>query len=175
MVKDYFKACEKRFPKFQSELRRISLALRREQIVTMEQLCDLQKSNPEDLLAVRSIGEKSFALIEIVCAEYQFEKHNKKEAASTRNGIPDMTDLTIELTGDSEKSYVKSDIGDCTGSVYALSGGNVDIQSGTPSQEGEFSFTVIAQNTNYHVSKTFQFTIAEYTSPASNPGLLVIL
>ena len=24
MVKDYFKACEKRFPKFQSELRRIS-------------------------------------------------------------------------------------------------------------------------------------------------------
>ncbi len=102
MVKDYFKACEKRFPKFQSELRRISLALRREQIVTMEQLCDLQKSNPEDLLAVRSIGEKSSALIEIVCAEYQFEKHNKKEAASTRNGISAMTDLTIELAGDSE-------------------------------------------------------------------------
>lgn len=74
MLKDYFIACEACFPERRSQLRRLSLALRRERINTMEQLCHLQQTGPDALLALRSIGTKSLDLIEQVCNRYESER-----------------------------------------------------------------------------------------------------
>ena len=71
MVKGYFAACEQAFPAQRAQLRRLSLALRRGGVDTMEQLCALQRAGPKGLLAIRSIGEKSLPLIAAVCARYE--------------------------------------------------------------------------------------------------------
>lgn len=71
MVKAYFTACEQAFPAQRTQLRRLSLALRRSGVERMEQLCALQRAGPKGLLAIRSIGEKSLPLIAAVCARYK--------------------------------------------------------------------------------------------------------
>ena len=71
MVKAYFTACEQAFPAQRTQLRRLSLALRRSGVERMEQLCALQRAGPETLLKIRSIGEKSLPLIAAVCARYE--------------------------------------------------------------------------------------------------------
>lgn len=72
-VKEYFIRCETIFPQWRSGLRRVSLALRRERITTMEQLCRLNQMGPQALLAIRSIGEQRLSLIEAVCRQYEVE------------------------------------------------------------------------------------------------------
>lgn len=74
MVKAYFAACEQAFPAQRTHLRRIALALCRGGVERMEQLCALQRAAPEELLAIRSIGEKSLGLIAQVCARYEENK-----------------------------------------------------------------------------------------------------
>ena len=74
MLNDYFIACEACFPERRPQLRRLSLALRRERISTMEQLCHIQQTGPDALLALRSIGTKSLGLIEQVCTRYESER-----------------------------------------------------------------------------------------------------
>ncbi len=74
MVKDYFARCEGRFPDKQAQLRQVSLALRREQVNTMEQLCRLCRSDPAALSAIGSIGAKRLGLIEQVCREYEADR-----------------------------------------------------------------------------------------------------
>lgn len=71
MIKDYFARCEARFPAQQAQLRQVSLALRREQVNTMEQLCLLFRSDPGALSAIRSIGTKRLGIIEQVCRQYE--------------------------------------------------------------------------------------------------------
>lgn len=71
MVKECFAACEQQFPEQRSELRRISLALRRNGVEEMEQLCRLISQTPQELLRIRSIGEKRLWLIAQVCRQYQ--------------------------------------------------------------------------------------------------------
>ncbi len=67
MLNDYFIACEDCFPERRSQLRR-------ERINTMEQLCHIQQTGPDALLALRSIGTKSLGLIEQVCTRYESER-----------------------------------------------------------------------------------------------------
>ena len=71
MVKAYFTACEQAFPANCTQLRRLSLALRRGGVEHMEQLCAIQRAGPEKLLEIRSIGAKSLPLIAAVCARYE--------------------------------------------------------------------------------------------------------
>lgn len=71
MLKDYFSRCESKFPKQRAQLRQVSLALRREQVSTMEQLCQLFRDAPESLAAIRSIGGKRLIIIEQVCRAYE--------------------------------------------------------------------------------------------------------
>lgn len=71
MVKEYFIAYEQQFPEHRSELRRISLSLRRGGVETMSKLCQMYTGSPERLLQIRSIGEKSIELIGEVCRQYQ--------------------------------------------------------------------------------------------------------
>lgn len=73
MIKDFFAYCEARFPEQRSQLRQVSLALRREQINTMEQLCRLCRDDPGTLTAIRAIGYKRLELIQQVCAQYEHE------------------------------------------------------------------------------------------------------
>ena len=74
MVKAYFIACEQAFPAQRTQLRRLSLALRRGGVEHMEQLCAIQRAGPEKLLEIRSIGAKSLPLIAVVCARYEENK-----------------------------------------------------------------------------------------------------
>ena len=46
MVKAYFTACEQAFPAQRTQLRRLSLALRRGGVERMEQLCAIQRAGP---------------------------------------------------------------------------------------------------------------------------------
>ena len=71
MIKDYFAACEQHFPEQRSELRRISLALCRGGIETMPELCQMYMHEPQRLLEIRSIGEKSIQMIGELCRQYQ--------------------------------------------------------------------------------------------------------
>ncbi len=71
VVKEYFIACEVWFPERKAELRRISLALRREGILTMEDLCARQRASPEQMTKIRDIGEKSAQLIAELCKQYE--------------------------------------------------------------------------------------------------------
>lgn len=71
MIKEYFIACEQQFPEQRSELRRISLALRRSGVLTMPELYQMYLQSPEYLLQIRSIGEKSISLIGEVCRQYE--------------------------------------------------------------------------------------------------------
>lgn len=71
MVKAYFTACEQAFPAQRAQLRRLALALGRDGVERMEQLCALQRAGPERLLELRSIGAKSLPLIAAVCARYE--------------------------------------------------------------------------------------------------------
>ena len=63
MVKEYFISYEQKYPEQRSELRRISLALRRNGIETMPELYQMYRYNQKQLLQIRSIGEKSVQLI----------------------------------------------------------------------------------------------------------------
>ena len=47
MVKAYFTACEQAFPAKRTQLRRLSLVLRRGGVEHMEQLCAIQRAGPE--------------------------------------------------------------------------------------------------------------------------------
>lgn len=87
MVKEYFAACRGAYPEQRAELQRISLALRREGIHTMDQLCALQRAGPDGLLAIRDIGEKSLALIARVCARYETGKA-MAQVGSAADGKP---------------------------------------------------------------------------------------
>ena len=73
MVKEYFIAYEQQFPEQRSELRRISLALRRNGIETMPELYQMYRDNRKQLLQIRSIGEKSVRLIGKLCSVYEME------------------------------------------------------------------------------------------------------
>ena len=73
MVKEYFIAYEQQFPDQRSELRRISLALRRNGIETMPELYQMYRDNRKQLLQIRSIGEKSVRLIGKLCSVYEME------------------------------------------------------------------------------------------------------
>ena len=70
-LKEGFTAWEEKFPGKQAELRRISLSLRREGIVTMEALCQTQRENPEKIIEIRNIGKKSAELIAVICRQYE--------------------------------------------------------------------------------------------------------
>lgn len=74
MVKEYFARCEQRFPQQRAQLRQVSLALRREQISTMDQLCRLCRTAPAMLAEVRSIGTKRLGLIRQVCTQYEADR-----------------------------------------------------------------------------------------------------
>lgn len=71
VVKEYFIACEEWMPEKKTELRRISLALRREGILTMEDLCARQRAAPEEIVKIRGIGEKSALLTQAICRRYE--------------------------------------------------------------------------------------------------------
>ena len=71
VVKDYFIACEERLPERKAELRRISLALRREGILTLEDLCARQRASSAQMTQIRNIGEKSARLIAELCKQYE--------------------------------------------------------------------------------------------------------
>ncbi|MEG0895541.1 MAG: hypothetical protein RSE93_07470 [Oscillospiraceae bacterium] len=78
MVKEYFYACEEKFPEKRSELRRISLALRREGILSMEVLCQMQKQGFPQMAKIRNIGEKATQLILSICEQYEEERRKNK-------------------------------------------------------------------------------------------------
>lgn len=84
MVKAYFTACEQAFPAQRTQLRRLSLALRRGGVERMEQLCAIQRAGPEKLLEIRSIGAKSLLLIAAVCARYEENKTPSQGGAPLR-------------------------------------------------------------------------------------------
>ena len=89
MVKAYFTACEQAFPANCTQLRRLSLALRRGGVEHMEQLCAMQRAGPEKLLEIRSIGEKSIGekslpLIAAVCARYEANRIPSQGGAPLR-------------------------------------------------------------------------------------------
>ena len=84
MVKAYFTACEQAFPAKRTQLRRLSLALRRGGVEHMEQLCAIQRAGPEKLLEIRSIGAKSLPLIAAVCARYEENKTPSQGGAPLR-------------------------------------------------------------------------------------------
>lgn len=71
VVKEYFIACEEVFPEKKAELRRISVALRREGILTMEDLCARQRASPQQMTQIRNVGEKSTQLITVICKQYE--------------------------------------------------------------------------------------------------------
>ena len=73
MVKEYFISYEQKYPEQRSELRRISLALRRNGIETMPELYQMYRYNRKQLLQIRSIGEKSVQLIGQLCSVYEME------------------------------------------------------------------------------------------------------
>lgn len=73
MVKEYFISYEQKYPEQRSELRRISLALRRNGIETMPELYQMYRYNRKQLLQIRSIGEKSVQLIGKLCSVYEME------------------------------------------------------------------------------------------------------
>lgn len=84
MVKAYFTACEQAFPAQRTQLRRLSLALRRGGVERMEQLCAMQRDGPDGLLEIRSIGEKSLPLIAAVCARYEANRIPSQGGAPLR-------------------------------------------------------------------------------------------
>lgn len=89
MLKAYFACCEERFPGQRAQLRQISLALRRAQIDTMEQLCRLCRNEPGTLTAMRSIGTKRLKLIEQVCRQYETDFPPAVKSRTERlEGIP---------------------------------------------------------------------------------------
>jgi len=54
-----------------SEVRNISLSLRRGRITTMEELCELQNSGSEKIAHIRDIGPKKLAMIKKICQTYK--------------------------------------------------------------------------------------------------------
>ena len=92
MVKAYFTACEQAFPANRTQLRRLSLALCRGGVEHMEQLCAIQRAEPEKLLEIRSIGAKSLPLIAVVCARYEENK------TPSQGGAPPLRETVSCLT-----------------------------------------------------------------------------
>ena len=84
MIKDDFARCEALFPEQRTQLRQIALALRREQVNTMEQLCWLFQNSPESLAG---IGEKRMKVIEQVYRAYQAEGCLAAAQRERREGI----------------------------------------------------------------------------------------
>lgn len=82
MVKGYFAACEQAFPAQRTQLRRLALALGRGGVERMEQLCAMQRAEPETLLELRSIGAKSLPLIAAVCARYEEENRTTSQGGT---------------------------------------------------------------------------------------------
>lgn len=72
----FFARCEEALPRSRTELRRTALALRRNGVETMEELCLLQRQEPKQLAAFRDVGTKSLALIRAVCADYESAEKN---------------------------------------------------------------------------------------------------
>ena len=69
-LKNYLTAYEGENPKICTELRSISLALRRNRIATMEELCQLQDNSPQTIKEMRNVGPKKYEIITQVCKEY---------------------------------------------------------------------------------------------------------
>ena len=87
MIKEYFARCEVRFPEQRAQLRQVSLALRREQIDTIEQLYRLFQNTPEALADIRSIGEKRLGIIERVCKAYEADCCPAAARQERREGV----------------------------------------------------------------------------------------
>ncbi len=76
-IKDYFSSFEGSFSSSKSELQRISVALRRENIVLMEDLCKIYRESPGEIAAIRNIGEKSMGIVTQLCIEFK-EKEDRR-------------------------------------------------------------------------------------------------
>lgn len=72
-IKEYFKMCENNLPGKSTLLRRSCLALRRNGLETMEELCRLRLRSPELLDNLRGIGPKTASLIFQICDRYREE------------------------------------------------------------------------------------------------------
>ena len=59
MVKAYFTACEQAFPAKRTQLRRLSLVLRRGGVEHMEQLCAIQRAGPESCWKSDQSGQRA--------------------------------------------------------------------------------------------------------------------
>ncbi len=70
-VKEAFACYESYMPSEGAETRRVSFALRRNGIDTMEQLCGMRRGNPEALKTLRDIGPKRLMLIDKICQLYE--------------------------------------------------------------------------------------------------------
>ena len=73
-LKEYFSHCEEKLPQSRKELRRICFALRRNGVVTMEELCLLRVQEPKKLAEFRDVGAKSLAVIYEICSKYEKEQ-----------------------------------------------------------------------------------------------------
>ena len=67
----YFKNCEESMPESRTTLRRSAHALRRSGLVTMEELCELQRRAPEKLADTRGVGVMGVDLIAGICGSYR--------------------------------------------------------------------------------------------------------
>lgn len=70
-IKQFFALCEEQTSLKHTELRRASFALRRNGVETMEELCRMMESSPEQLSSLRDVGTKSLELIKEVCFMYE--------------------------------------------------------------------------------------------------------
>ena len=81
-IKQFFALCEEQTSLKRTELRRASFALRRNGVETMEELCRMMESSPEQLSSLRDVGTKSLELIKEVCFMYE-----QLECSSVENNI----------------------------------------------------------------------------------------
>lgn len=70
-LKKYFILCEGKNLANPTSLRRISLALRRNGIIKMDELYQMMENSPEQILDFRDIGVKSVDIIKEVCVLYK--------------------------------------------------------------------------------------------------------
>ena len=70
-IKNFFTLCEGQTSLKRKELRRASLALRRNGVETMDELCHMMENSPKQLSSLRDVGVKSFELIKEVCFIYK--------------------------------------------------------------------------------------------------------
>lgn len=62
-IQDYFMLCEEKIPEKRTDLRRISFALRRGGVDTLEQLLAMYQQYPEEISKLRDVGTQSIVII----------------------------------------------------------------------------------------------------------------